>query len=90
MSSRKFTFSGKVQGIGFRFTAQMLARKYNILGWVKNNDDGSVSLVAQGTEENIKKLLNHLKNYFQDNIEEIEEIEEKEDKEQGFTSFTIQ
>lgn len=64
----------------------MLAKKYNIFGWVKNNDDGSVSLVVEGEEENIKKVINHLKRFFQDKIERIDESEEEE---KDFREFEI-
>lgn len=84
---KSFTFSGKVQGIGFRAAAEMLAKRYNINGWVKNNDDGNVILFAEGYEESIKNFIDHLKKYFHD---KIEKIEEKEEEEQGFNDFIIQ
>ena len=83
---KKFIFYGKVQGINFRFTAKMLARKHNLVGWVENNNDGSVTLVAEGTEKNIESLINYLKNYFQGKIENIEENIEKEE---GFIDFEV-
>lgn len=81
---KKVIFYGGVQGIGFRAAAQMLAEKYNIAGWVKNNDDGSVGLVAEGLEENIENFIDHLKKYFQDNIEKTIESIEDEKELKGF------
>lgn len=83
---KKFIFYGQVQGVGFRYAAKMLAEKYNLVGWVENNNDGSVTLVAEGLEENIENLINGLKDYFQDNIESIEETVEKDD---GLIGFEI-
>jgi len=83
---KRITFFGRVQGVGLRAAAEMLAKKYNIFGWVKNNDDGSVSLVVEGEEENIKKVINHLKRFFQDKIERIDESEEEE---KDFREFEI-
>jgi acylphosphatase len=83
---KKFIFYGKVQSVGFRFRADMLAKKYNIFGWVENNDDGSVLLIAEGGEANIEKLINNLRIYFQDNIENIEESVEKDE---GLIDFKI-
>jgi len=83
---KKIIFYGQVQGVNFRFIAQMLAEKFNVFGWVKNNDNGSVTLAAEGAEENIEKLINNLKDYFQDNIENIEENVEKDE---GFIDFKI-
>lgn len=83
---KRFTFFGKVQGIGFRAAAEMLAFKHAIGGWVQNNDNGTVSLVIEGEEEKIKDFMDHLKRYFKNNIDKIEE---KEEDEHGFKEFTI-
>jgi len=83
---KKFIFYGKVQGIGFRFRASRSARKHKITGWVKNNDDGSVTLATEGSEKNIENLINYLKNYLQGKIENIEESIEKEE---GLKAFEI-
>jgi acylphosphatase len=40
---------GVVQGVGFRFTAQMLAHMHGVGGWVANRVDGSVEIEATGT-----------------------------------------
>jgi len=41
-------YSGWVQGVGFRFTARALARRFAVTGWVRNLPDGRVELVAEG------------------------------------------
>ena len=41
-------FSGRVQGVGFRWTACRVARRFDIRGWVRNEPDGSVRCVAEG------------------------------------------
>jgi len=83
---KKIIFYGRVQGINFRFTAKMLAKRFNIFGWVKNTSDGSVTLIAEGEKKNIENLINNLKDYFQDNIENIKESIEKDD---GLIGFEI-
>ncbi len=55
-------YSGNVQGVGFRFTAVDVARKYNVTGWVKNTYDGGVEVVAEGEESNLKNFLDEVKN----------------------------
>lgn len=55
------SYAGNVQGVGFRFTAEALARKYNLLGWVKNCADGRVELVVEGEEKTLKDLLAEIK-----------------------------
>ena len=53
-------FTGRVQGVGFRYKAQHLATSLNITGWVYNELDGTVSMEAQGTPEAIDTLINRL------------------------------
>lgn len=55
-------FTGRVQGVGFRYSAQKLALEYDVTGWVKNLYDGSVEMEAQGKESFIKNVINELKN----------------------------
>jgi acylphosphatase len=83
---KKFIFQGKVQGVGFRYAAKMLAGKYNLVGWVKNNDDGSVILVTDGLKNDIQSLIDSLQDGFHDNIENIEESIEKDG---GLIGFEI-
>ena len=65
------SYSGRVQGVGFRFTAQRLAENLDIKGWVKNLSDGTVQLVAEGSEDNLNKLLGQLNAHFKDDIEDV-------------------
>ncbi len=41
-------FEGRVQGVGFRFAVADLATRYPVVGYVRNEYDGSVRVVAQG------------------------------------------
>ena len=50
-------FSGTVQGVGFRFTAERLARRYEVAGFVKNLPDGRVELVAEGEEAAVQDFF---------------------------------
>ena len=54
---RRWRFTGRVQGVGFRYRAQYTASHLGLTGWVENNDDGSVSLEAQGPPEALDKLV---------------------------------
>jgi len=55
-------FSGTVQGVGFRFTAEHIANNLGLTGWVKNLRDGRVELVAEGDEAMLKRFLEKLHN----------------------------
>jgi acylphosphatase len=52
---------GLVQGVGFRYFVYRKATELNLLGYVKNQIDGSVLTVVEGKKSNIQSLFNHLK-----------------------------
>ena len=54
---KHFKFTGRVQGVGFRYRARYAASGLGVTGWVKNEWDGSVEMEAQGTQEQINKML---------------------------------
>lgn len=51
---------GRVQGVSFRYYTKQEAERLNLTGWVANESDGSVHLVAEGLEDSLKKLVNFL------------------------------
>ena len=55
-------FYGRVQGVGFRYTAKYLAQSMDLTGWVENEWDGTVTMEVQGSEILINKLLVGLNN----------------------------
>ena len=50
-------YLGRVQGVGFRFNACALAAKRKLVGYVQNEHDGSVYLVAEGPKKELEGLL---------------------------------
>ena len=54
-------YSGMVQGVGFRFTAERIAQALSLAGWVKNLADGRVELVCEGEESTLSDLLKKIK-----------------------------
>ena len=65
-------YSGRVQGVGFRFTAQDLGRDLGVCGWVRNLGDGRVEVVAEAEEELLKEFLTRLKQYFSRYIQDVD------------------
>ena len=57
---RRFRFTGRVQGVGFRRRAAGLARSLSLTGWVDNAPDGSVIMEIEGSWANVSALLNGL------------------------------
>lgn len=57
MVRKHFRFTGRVQGVGFRYRAKYAAENMGVTGWVKNEYDGSVEMEAQGTEDAINRML---------------------------------
>lgn len=58
-------FTGQVQKVGFRRTAQLFATELAIKGWVRNLADGRVELVAEGKTSDLSALMNRLNGRFQ-------------------------
>ena len=54
---RRVFYSGRVQGVGFRFISQRLAREFQVSGSVRNLADGRVELIAQGDAEVVSSYL---------------------------------
>ena len=69
---KRIVFHGRVQGVGFRFTAKHLANSLGLTGWVQNEYDGTVLMEVQGREPMIDKLLEGLNRNSFINIEWID------------------
>jgi acylphosphatase len=54
-------FSGRVQGVGFRYSCRSVAKGFSLTGYVKNLDDGRVEMVAEGEKEEIEEFLKAIK-----------------------------
>lgn len=52
---------GRVQGVGFRWFVEREAHILGIGGWVRNNHDGSVEVLAQGTRDQLSGLYSKLR-----------------------------
>lgn len=54
---KRIAFSGAVQGVGFRYRARYAAAAVGATGWVRNEEDGSVLMEIQGTEDQIDRVI---------------------------------
>jgi acylphosphatase len=74
--TRKFVVRGRVQGVGFRWFVEREAKTLGISGWVRNNSDGSVEVLATGTRDQLSGLRSRLQQGPRaarvDNVQELE------------------
>ena len=57
LERREVLYSGRVQGVGFRYTARQLAGDFDVTGFVRNLADGRVQLVVEGQHTEIDRYL---------------------------------
>ncbi len=58
--TRRYLVRGRVQGVGFRWFVEREARTLGVSGWVRNNSDGSVEVLAVGSREQLSTLSGRL------------------------------
>jgi acylphosphatase len=61
VQARRFLVRGRVQGVGFRWFVEREAHILQIAGWVRNNADGSVEVLAQGRREQLAGMHSRLR-----------------------------
>jgi acylphosphatase len=59
--ARRYVVRGRVQGVGFRWFVEREAHILQIAGWVRNNPDGTVEVLAQGTRDQLSGLYSRLR-----------------------------
>ena len=65
---RQVIYHGRVQGIGFRYTAAHIAQSHAVTGFVKNLDNGSVKLVAEGSPDVLDRFLAEIASRMRPNV----------------------
>ncbi len=83
---KRVLYSGRVQGVGFRFTTRDIARGFAVGGSVRNLPDGRVEVVAEGDEAELKAFLAAVYEYWSGSIAETTETDEPP---QGLAGFQI-
>jgi len=88
IQARRFLVRGRVQGVGFRWFVEREAHILQITGWVRNNPDGSVEVLAVGTSQQLAGLRARLQEGSRaarvDNVNESEA-----DPVSGLNSFQV-
>lgn len=68
---RTVHFAGLVQGVGFRYTTERIARGFAVTGFVRNLSDGRVELVAQGIPAEIDRFIGEIQRVMCGHIESL-------------------
>ena len=87
--AHRYVVRGRVQGVGFRWFVEREAHILGISGWVRNNSDGSVEVLAQGTREQLLGLRSRLRQGPRAaRVDDVEEFEAKPVS--GLNTFRIE
>ncbi len=73
--ARHYVISGEVQGVGFRFFAQRVAARHQVVGYARNLEDGRVEVHAEGSPEAIEGFKHDLAaGPAMSRVEQVEEL----------------
>jgi acylphosphatase len=80
-------FTGRVQGVGFRYTALQVAREYEVSGFVSNLPDGRVLLEVEGRPEEVEAFIAALHERMQGYVRKVER--QSRVREAQFAGFSV-
>ncbi|MGA2171983.1 MAG: acylphosphatase [Sedimentisphaerales bacterium] len=87
LTAKHIVFSGRVQGVGFRFTALNIANRYRLTGYVRNLPNDAVEMLAQGPADTIDNCVRDIQDSFAGCIRQIDV--EPATPDQSITDFKI-
>lgn len=89
LEARRYVVRGRVQGVGFRWFVEREAHILGIAGWVRNNADSSVEVLAMGTRDQLAGLRSRLREG--PRAARVDDVEESDAKPvAGLTNFRIE
>lgn len=60
MIAKKVIFTGRVQGVGFRYSTKRLALGFDVIGWVRNCSDGTVEMQVEGEVNEVDEFITEI------------------------------
>ena len=84
----ELTITGKVQDVGFRNWLAREANRLGVVGWVRNNTDGTVSAVAEGARETVDSFLDIVRRGPE--YGQVEEVRESDTEAHGYSGFSVE
>ena len=89
MKAKRYIVRGRVQGVGFRWFVDHEARQLGLAGWVRNNIDGTVEVLAMGNDQQLTTLFNRLRRGPRAaRVDDVQEI--AAEPVEGLTTFRIE
>ncbi len=76
MHRRTCYFTGRVQGVGFRYTVKNVALQYRVQGFVKNLPDGRVELVMEGSDPDMDQLVSDVSRRMDGYIKKVDSVDD--------------
>ena len=73
---RTVFFTGRVQGVGFRYMTEAIARQFAVSGFVRNLPDGRVELVAEGEPAELDRFVASVVDTMETNISQHSSVEQ--------------
>jgi acylphosphatase len=67
-------FTGRVQGVGFRYTALQVAREFEVSGFVSNLEDGRVQLEAEGTQQEVDAFIAAVQERMHSHVRKVDRV----------------
>jgi len=80
-------YSGRVQGVGFRYQTKILSRHYDVQGYVRNQADGTVELLGEGEKLELERFVCAIAERMSENIDDA--VVEWLDASGDFSEFEI-
>jgi len=84
---KRITVKGKVQGVFYRASTKEKAESLNLTGWVKNDNNGDVSILAEGNEVNIQSLIKWCQQG--PPLSRVDNVVVKEVQDLGYSKFEV-
>ncbi len=89
MKCVQMVVGGKVQGVGFRLSAAEIARNLELVGFVRNEADGTVRVDAEGDPDRVEQFIQQIRKG-QNSFVKVKQVDLKYlEKQQGFKRFEI-
>ena len=87
MAAHRYIVAGRVQGVGYRYFVLQEARALGVTGFARNQPDGSVEVVAEGSDDSLKQLEERLREG--PSFSSVSEVERQSIDARGDSDFHI-